>query len=126
VNSTVQFLDARTLTTPAEAVWALGDVSATTLPNGKPLPKAAVLAQGQAQAVADGVARHLGADAPEPWFDGEGYCYVEIGAGVAAKGAGNFLLPTGPEITLNDPSTEFHQDKERDERDWIRRWSTTD
>lgn len=117
-------VDARTLTTSAQGVWALGDVSATTLPVGKPLPKAGVLAQGQAVAVADGIARHLGADAPEPYFDGYGHCYVELGGGLAAKGAGNFLLPDGPEIVLQEPSAQFHQDKEHEERDWIRRWSS--
>lgn len=73
-------VDPHTLATGIEGVWALGDVASITLPIGKPLPKAAVFAKGQALAVAAGIARHLGYDVPEQTFDGHGYCFLEIGA----------------------------------------------
>jgi sulfide:quinone oxidoreductase len=116
-------VDPRTLATAAEAVWAIGDIAAVTLPNGKPLPKAAVFAQAEAEVAAAGVARHLGYPAPEPYFAGDGACYVEVGAGRAAKGAGNFLDPPAPAITLHEPSEEYHREKERQERDWLARWN---
>jgi len=116
-------VDPRTLRSAADGVWALGDASAITLPNGRPLPKAAVFARGEADAVAAGVARHLGADAPDPWFDGHGYCYLEVGAAKAAKGAGSFLESPAPAVELHEPSTEFHEEKEEEERDWIRAWT---
>lgn len=116
-------VDARTLRLGEENVWALGDSSAITLPNGKPLPKAAVFARGEAEAVAAGVVRHLGGDAPDPWFEGNGHCYVEVGAGMAAKGAGNFLDPPAPAVELHAPSSEYHHEKEHEEAEWIRRWS---
>jgi sulfide:quinone oxidoreductase len=98
-------VDARTLATKADGVWALGDATVITLPNGKPLPKAAVFAEGEAEVVATGVARYLGYDAPETRFAGDGACYVEVGDHQAAKGAGNFLDPPAPAVTLEPPST---------------------
>ncbi|MFJ6676966.1 NAD(P)/FAD-dependent oxidoreductase [Actinosynnema sp. NPDC091369] len=116
-------VDPRTLASAVPGVWALGDCSALTLPNGKPLPKAAVFAEGESEVVANGVARHLGHDAPEPYFEGNGSCYVEIGGHLAAKGVGNFLAPPAPSVTLMDPSPEFHQEKQDEERAWLERWS---
>jgi sulfide:quinone oxidoreductase len=116
-------VDPRTLRAEPDGVWALGDVALVTLANGKPLPKAAVFARGQAAAVATGVARHLGVDVPAVEFDGAGYCYVEAGGGLAAKGAGNFYALPAPAVTLTDVSQAAHHEKETEERDWIRDWS---
>ncbi|TDQ00327.1 NAD(P)/FAD-dependent oxidoreductase [Labedaea rhizosphaerae] len=116
-------VDPRTLRAEPEAVWAMGDVALVTLANGKPLPKAAVFARGQAEAVATGVARHLGVDVAAVDFDGAGYCYVEAGGGLAAKGAGNFYASPAPAVTLTDLSEAAHHEKESEERDWIRDWS---
>jgi len=116
-------VDARTLATKADGVWALGDATVITLPNGKPLPKAAVFAEGEAEVVATGVARYLGRDAPETRFAGDGACYVEVGDRQAAKGAGNFLDPPAPAVTLEPPSQQFHQEKVDQEADWLERWN---
>lgn len=116
-------VDPRTLATTANGVWALGDTTAVTLPNGKPLPKAAVFAEGEAEVVANGVARFLGYDAPEPFFTGEGACYVEVGGHQAAKGAGNFLDPPAPAVTLHEPSAAFHDEKAAQETAWLTRWN---
>jgi sulfide:quinone oxidoreductase len=117
-------VDPNTLATKTAGVWALGDVASITLTNGKPLPKAAVFAKGEAEAVAAGVARHLGYDAPEPHFGGDGHCYVEIGGHLAAKGAGNFYHPDGPKIEMSEPSEELHRAKEQEEADWLATWNT--
>jgi sulfide:quinone oxidoreductase len=116
-------VDPRTLATSMPSVWAIGDATALKLPNGKPLPKAAVFAQAEAEVAAHQVARHLGYDAPDTRFTGEGACYVEIGGGLAAKGEGNFLNPPAPQIALRDPSPTYHAEKEREERDWLARWN---
>jgi sulfide:quinone oxidoreductase len=116
-------VDARTLASGHEGVWAIGDVTLLTLPNGKPLPKASVFAEGEAEVVAYGVARHLGYDTPEPWYAGYGSCYIELGEHVAAKGEGNFLEPPAPAVTLHEPSSHFHQEKVDQETDWLKRWN---
>ncbi|KZS84807.1 NAD(P)/FAD-dependent oxidoreductase [Mycobacterium persicum] len=117
-------VDPQTLSTRVDGVWALGDATVLTLPNGKPLPKAAVFAQSQAGVVAHAVARHLGYDVPERLFTGEGACYVETGDHRAAKGAGNFLRAPAPSVTLYPPSVAFHDEKVAQERAWLGRWNT--
>ena len=116
-------VDAATLATDAEGVWAIGDVTALTLPSGKPLPKAAVFAEGEAETVATGVARYLGYDVPEARFAGYGGCYIEIGGRQAAKGDGDFFAEPAPAVTLYDPSTKFHDEKVAQEADWLNRWN---
>ncbi|MEV4060337.1 NAD(P)/FAD-dependent oxidoreductase [Nonomuraea dietziae] len=117
-------VDARTFTTGTSGVWALGDVTLLTLPNGKPLPKAAVFAEGAADVVTNGVLRHLGYEAPEPWFDGHGSCYIELGDRMAAKGEGEFLAVPAPIVTLYEPSTQYHEEKAAQETDWLKRWNS--
>jgi sulfide:quinone oxidoreductase len=116
-------VDPRTLATTVEGVWAIGDTSAITLPNGKPLPKAAVFAEGEADVVANGVARHLGYDVPDPFFTGEGACYIEVGGHRAAKGAGTFLDPPAPAVSLYEASEAYHAEKQDQEREWLARWN---
>jgi sulfide:quinone oxidoreductase len=115
-------VDPRTLRAKAPGVWALGDVALVTLENGKSLPKAAVFARKEAEAVASGLARHLGVDVPASEFTGNGYCYVEVGGGNAAKGEGNFYASPAPVVMLTDPTADLHREKEAEERDWIRQW----
>jgi sulfide:quinone oxidoreductase len=112
-----------TMATELDGVWALGDVTALTLANGKPLPKAAVFAEGAAEVVATGVARHLGHSTPELRFDGRGSCYIEIGGHRSAKGEGYFFASPAPVVTLHAPSAEFHDEKRVQEADWLRRWA---
>ncbi|MEV4285541.1 FAD/NAD(P)-binding oxidoreductase [Nonomuraea bangladeshensis] len=116
-------VDRRTLATSAPGVWAIGDVTLLTLPNGKPLPKAAVFAEGAADVVAHGVLRHLGLPAPEPWFDGLGSCYIEVGGRMSAKGEGRFLDEPAPTVTLHEPSLAFHDEKAAQEAVWLKRWN---
>lgn len=116
-------VDPQTLATSMPGVWAIGDATALMLPNGKPLPKAAIFAQAEAEIAAHQVARHLGYDAPDIRFTGDGACYVEIGGGLAAKGEGNFLTPPAPQVALRGPSAAYHAEKEQQERDWLVRWN---
>jgi sulfide:quinone oxidoreductase len=116
-------VDPRTLATTVEAVWAIGDTTMLTLPNGKPLPKAAVFAEGEADTVANAIAQHLGHAAAEPYFTGYGSCYIEIGDHQAAKGEGNFLEPPAPAVTLYEPSPDYHREKQDQEASWLRRWN---
>lgn len=116
-------VDAATLATTAQGVFAVGDNTALLLPNGKPLPKAAIFAEAEGEVAAHQVARYLGYNAPDTRFTGEGACYVELGDGLAAKGEGQFLAPAGPQVSLREPSAAYHQEKEQQERDWLARWN---
>lgn len=107
-------------------VWALGDATLVPLPDGRPLPKAAVFARSQALTVADGIAAHLGRATHVREFDGIGHCYLEVGGHLAARGAGDFYANGGPHVALEPPSAELHAAKEAEERAWLaaRREST--
>lgn len=115
-------VEASTLATAAPGVWAVGDATAVTLANGKPMPKAGVFAEGQALVAADQIARHLGYDAPDTRYAGDGGCLLVVGGGRAAKVAGRFLADPAPQVTLYAPTPQLHAEKEQLERDWLARW----
>lgn len=115
-------VEARTMRTRFPAIWAVGDVGAIGLVNGKFLPKAGVFATGQAEAAAQSVASWLGRDAPEPYFDGKGGCWLEVGNGEAAYGEGRFLAEPDPAIRFHLPAVEHHLQKQEEQRAWLSRW----
>ena len=66
-------VDKSTLQTPIENVYAIGDVAAITLVNGKPLPKAGVFAEGQGRTVARKIAAQIRGNGQQADFDGLGF-----------------------------------------------------
>lgn len=114
---TLQILsDPETLATRFPGVFAIGDVTAIRLLNSMLLPKAGVFVEGQARSVALNIAADIKGEGGASHFDGKGYCYVEVGDGMAAYGAGNFYAYPAPSVTLQPPSLQFRQDKEQFER----------
>lgn len=105
------------------AVWAIGDAAALPLAHGMPAPKAGFIAENAGLVVADQVARHLGYDAPDTRLDARGGCIVEVGDGLAAKIAGDFLAAPAPQVALLEPSAEYHAEKAQLEQDWLARWA---
>ena len=115
-------VNARTMATTFERVYALGDVTMIKLANGKPLPKAGVFAHGQAEAVAHTIAADLTRVSKPAEFTGEGYCIIETGYGRAAVGAGNFYAEPDPTVALKPPSRFSHLGKVVFEKYWLWRW----
>lgn len=115
-------VDRGTLETKYPGVYAIGDVAGIMLTAiGKPLPKAGVLAHGEAEVVAANIARAVtGRGAPQV-FTGDGECFLESGDGRAGFGAGNFYADAGPQINLKPPSRLLHWGKVAYERYWL--WS---
>lgn len=111
-------VDKHTLRTRSGNVYALGDVAAITLANGKPLPKAGVFAHAQALTVAQTLAAELGVGQAAA-FDGGGYCWVELGGGVAAFASGAFYAEPNPQVTLRRPGRLWHLGKVLFERSWM-------
>ena len=111
-------VDKQTLRTRFENVYALGDVAAITLANGKPLPKAGVFAHGEAQAVARTLVAEL-QGGRTGMFDGEGYCWVELGGGQAAFAVGDFYAEPNPEVHLRHPGRMWHLGKVLFEKYWM-------
>ena len=114
-------VDAGTLETRHENVFAIGDITSITLPDGLKLPKAGVFAENQARSTASQIAfRILGGPVPDS-YDGEGKCFLEVGAGAAALAQGNFLA-TDRRIELKQPSILWHWAKVALEKQWL--WRT--
>lgn len=116
-------VDANTLATQAEGVYAIGDVTQIPIAGGKFLPKAGVFAKAQAQVVAKRIADEMAGDTPSASFDGKGACFVDMGDGVAAFAAGDFYAPEGPAVKLRKPSRRHHLAKVAVEKYWLARWA---
>jgi sulfide:quinone oxidoreductase len=121
-------VDAGTLATRFEGVYALGDVTTIPLPgrfqSDKPLvlPKAGVFAHKQAEVVAHNLAVEIiRQGTPQP-FDGLGGCFIELGDGRAGYGEGNFYDPQAPAVTLHPPARRWHWGKVLIEKYWLWRW----
>ena len=115
-------VDSKTLVTPFERVWAVGDVTGIPLANGKPLPKAGVFAVGQAEVAARNIAALIRGAAPAAEFGGEGACFVEMGGGRAGFATGSFYATPDPAVRLKTPGRRWHWAKVLFERTWFPRW----
>ena len=103
--------DVDTLEVQYPGVYAIGDIAAVRLLNSMLLPKAGVFAEGQAQTVAAAIAADINGDERPRGYDGNGFCYVDVGDGLAAYGSGDFYAYPGPRITLDMPSEEGRRAK---------------
>ncbi len=111
-----------TLETKFPGVYAIGDVTGIPLAIGKPLPKAGVFAHGEAEVVANNIARDILGSGALREFDGYGACFVEIGGGRAGFGSGNFYAEPAPRVRLRAPSPWLHLGKVLYEKYWLYRW----
>lgn len=114
-------VDRATLATSAPGVFAIGDITGIPLAIGKPLPKAGVLAHGQAEVVAENIAAEIRGARADAVFGGEGSCFIEIGDGRAGYGSGNFYTEPAPQIRLRPPGRILHWGKVLYEKFWLYR-----
>ncbi len=112
-------VDRQTLATRFENVFAIGDVVAIPLTLGKPLPKAGVFANGEAEVVAANIASAINGVDSRRKFDGHGSCFIEAGDGKAGFGGGDFFAEPRPAITLRPPSRRSHLGKVLFEKFWL-------
>ncbi len=103
--------DVETLEVQHPGVFALGDIAAVRLLNSMLLPKAGVFAEAQAHVVAETIAAQINGEPPPRAFDGAGFCYVDVGDGLAAYGSGDFYAYPGPRVTFQEPSPEGRRAK---------------
>ena len=115
-------VDARTLETGIEDVYAIGDVATIKLPNGKALPKAGVFAHAEAKTVARRIADQVAGRRPSAVFDGHGYCWIELGDGRAGFAGGNFYADPEPRIEIRRPGRPLHWGKIAFEQWWLNYW----
>ncbi len=114
-------VDRHTLQTQYENVFAIGDVTTIPLKMGRPLPKAGVFAHGQAETVAQNIARAWTGKGAERRFDGHGMCFIEAGGGRAGIGKGDFYAEPTPRVDMHAPNFLWHAGKILYEKYWLYR-----
>lgn len=112
----------QTLETQFKEVYAVGDVTLIPLSIGKPLPKAAIFAQGQAEVVANNLVHAWTGQGEKSNFSGIGQCYVEVGDGKAGVGGGNFFAEPTPKVSMQAPSRFGHYTKVILEKYMLWKW----
>jgi sulfide:quinone oxidoreductase len=115
-------VDATTMQTRHPGIFAIGDTTTITSPSGRPLPKAAIFAKNGAKAAAHNALHYLGLTDNDTPLSGQGYCYVDTGAGHSALGQGDFFTMPHPDIHLSPSSETLHHDKQDEERNWRATW----
>jgi sulfide:quinone oxidoreductase len=114
-------VDIETLVTAHPGVYAIGDVTSVPQPNpsGLSLPKAGVFADEESRVVAANIAAEIAGEERPKRNDGKGFCYIEMGDGLAAYGSGDFFGYPGPRVYLEQPSKDFHEERKRLEQDQL-------
>ncbi len=118
-------VDRFTLQTTAEHVYAIGDVTAMSIPGRwkqdvpMMLPKAGVFAHLQAEVVAKRIADEIAGRKPTAKFCGDGYCMLEAGEGMAGFAFGNFYGEPSPDLQLRDVGKAWHIGKVLFEQWWL-------
>ncbi len=115
-------VDAGTLATPHERVYAVGDVTLIPLANGLPFPKAGVMAELQGSRVARAIAAELSGEEPPAPFDGSGSCPIELGPDSAALVEGQWYAEPEPIVTITGPSPAHASGKAEFETEHLERW----
>ena len=115
-------VDPSTLETKFPEVYAIGDATSIRLRNGMYLPKAGVFADEQARTVAARIVAEASGESAAPQYAGRGFCYIEVGEGLAAYGSGNFYATPAPSVSLEPPSPRFRQEKAGLEQALLAAW----
>jgi sulfide:quinone oxidoreductase len=118
-------VDHTTLATKYENIYAIGDITAISLPGRwKPdiplmLPKAGVFAHAHALVVAKRLADILVGRLPKDEFCGDGYCMLEAGEDLAGFAYGNFFAEPSPQVHLKRIGRSWHIGKVLFEKWWL-------
>lgn len=115
-------VDRGTLETRYPGVYAIGDVAGTRIPSGQLLPRAGILAEGQAMIVAARIVAEFSGRTPDATYMARGHCFVEIGSRMAAMAEGEFFASPSPRANLEPPSKEGFEAKLAFEEERLRRW----
>lgn len=119
-------VDPATLRTSHDHVYAIGDVTMIKLANGLALPKAGVMAELEGRIVAAAIAAEVSGEDPPAPFDGQGFCFMEMGKNNATLIEGDFFAEPEPRIQLRDVSEAHALEKHAFEAERLARWFGTD
>ncbi len=118
-------VDRDTLKTKHENVFAIGDVTALSIPGRwKPevpltLPKAGIFAHREAEIVAEQIVSGINKIKKTEYFSGIGYCIIEAGKGLAGFAYGDFMAEPHPQVLLRKTGREWHIGRVLFEKWWL-------
>jgi sulfide:quinone oxidoreductase len=118
-------VDRSTLKTKYENVYAIGDITAISIPGRwKPdvpmmLPKAGVFAHVQAEIVAHRIVDEVNGIISKAEFCGAGYCMLEAGEDLAGFAFGDFFAEPSPRLELRNIGRAWHLGKVLFEQWWL-------
>ena len=118
-------VDRNTLATQHENIYAIGDVTAVSMPGRwKPdvplmLPKAGVFAHSQALTVTERIASEINGKRTDAQFCGDGFCMLEAGEDLAGFAYGNFFAEPSPDVRLKKIGRNWHLGKVLFEKWWL-------
>ncbi|MBV9660301.1 MAG: FAD-dependent oxidoreductase [Acidimicrobiales bacterium] len=98
-------VDPATFATKFPDVYAVGDITSA------PVPRAGVIAEGEASTLADVLVAKVKGGPPAPPFAGDIVCYVEMGNQTIGKVNVNFLSGPAPIALFTPPSMEGADEK---------------
>jgi sulfide:quinone oxidoreductase len=91
-------VDRQTFATKFADVYAVGDVTSA------PVPRAGIIAEGEARTVADVLIHRIRGGEPPPPYPGAITCYIEMGDQTIGKVDANFLSGPAPVAAYTPPS----------------------
>ena len=109
-------VDPATFVTKFPDVYAVGDITSA------PVPRAGVIAEGEAATVAAVLIHQLAGGPPPRPFGGEIVCYMEMGDQTIGRVKANFLSGPSPTALYTPPSLEGASEKRRFAAERRRRW----
>jgi len=118
-------VDGLTLKTRYEQIYAIGDITAISIPGRwksdvpMMLPKAGVFAHLQAEIVARRVVDEINGKISNSRFSGGGYCMLEAGEGLAGFAFGDFYAEPSPRLELRNIGQAWHLGKVLFEQWWL-------
>ncbi len=118
-------VDRLTLKTKYGNIYAIGDITAVSIPGRwKPevpmmLPKAGVFAHVQAEIVSRRIVDEIKGIVPKAEFCGSGYCMLEAGEGLAGFAFGDFFGEPSPRLELRNIGRVWHIGKILFEQYWL-------
>jgi sulfide:quinone oxidoreductase len=112
--------DRRTMRTPFERVYAVGDC--TAVPTAKfQLPKAGVFAAAEGEVAARNIAADLGVGEPAA-FDGHGFCFLELPEHRVAYVEGDFYAEPDSDVHITEADEAQFLRKQEFERTRLADW----
>ena len=116
-------VDPSTMETRFPGGYAIGDLVEIPLANKMMLPKAGVFAESQAQVAAEHISAALSGGGPAAAaFNGQGYCYLEVGRGLAMEVRGDFLAAPAPAVSIGAALASRLNEKRDFEATRLKKW----